>query len=59
MLFFWNNTAYHDVHHQFHGNKYSSSLPFFVTRDKILGTHTPYILLKRAGGGLEARPPKD
>ncbi|URE18621.1 Fatty acid hydroxylase superfamily [Musa troglodytarum] len=59
MLFFWNNTAYHDDHHQFRGDKYNSSLPFFVTWDKILGTHIPYTLLKTAGGGLQARPAKD
>ncbi|XP_008784885.1 sphinganine C4-monooxygenase 2-like [Phoenix dactylifera] len=57
-MFFWNNTAYHDVHHQFYGNKYNFSQPFFITWDKILGTHMPYTLEKRAGGGLEARPTK-
>ncbi|KAJ8471194.1 hypothetical protein OPV22_025537 [Ensete ventricosum] len=44
---------------QFHGDKYNSSLPFFVTRDKILGTHTPYILPKRACGGVQIRLAKD
>ncbi|KAJ4796480.1 Methylsterol monooxygenase 2-1 [Rhynchospora pubera] len=57
-LFFWNNTAYHDVHHQLYGNKYNFSQPFFITWDKILGTHLPYTLIKRDGGGLEARPIK-
>ncbi|XP_010937114.2 sphinganine C4-monooxygenase 2 [Elaeis guineensis] len=57
-MFFWNNTAYHDVHHQLYGNKYNFSQPFFITWDKILGTHMPYTLEKRAGGGLEARPTK-
>lgn len=57
-LFFWNNTAYHDVHHQLYGNKYNFSQPFFITWDKILGTHMPYTLEKRAAGGLEARPMK-
>ena len=56
--FFWNNTAYHDVHHQLYGNKHNFSQPFFITWDKILGTHMPYTLEKRAGGGLEARPVK-
>ncbi|XP_073005830.1 sphinganine C4-monooxygenase 1-like [Typha latifolia] len=55
---FWNNTAYHDIHHQFHGSKYNFSQPFFVTWDKILGTHMPYKIEKRHGGGLEARPAK-
>jgi sphinganine C4-monooxygenase len=57
-LLFWNNTAYHDVHHQLYGNKYNFSQPFFITWDKILGTHMPYTLRKRDGGGLEARPIK-
>ncbi|KAJ8477397.1 hypothetical protein OPV22_021124 [Ensete ventricosum] len=57
-LFFWNNTAYHDVHHQLHGTKYNFSQPFFITWDMILGTHMPYKLERRAGGGLEARPLK-
>ncbi|KAG1342485.1 sphinganine C4-monooxygenase 2 [Cocos nucifera] len=57
-MFFWNNTVYHDVHHQLYGNKYNFSQPFFITWDKILGTHMPYTLEKRAGGGLEARPTK-
>ncbi|XWS69723.1 hypothetical protein CRYUN_Cryun04dG0203600 [Craigia yunnanensis] len=29
-IFFWNNTAFHDVHHQLHGTKYNFSQPFFV-----------------------------
>nr|XP_010909457.1 sphinganine C4-monooxygenase 2 [Elaeis guineensis] len=57
-IFFWNNTAYHDVHHQLYGNKYNFSQPFFVTWDIILGTYMPYALEKRASGGLEARPIK-
>ncbi|URD98586.1 Fatty acid hydroxylase superfamily [Musa troglodytarum] len=55
-LCFWNNTAYHDVHHQFYGNRYNFSQPFFITWDKICGTHMPYKLEKRPGGGLQARP---
>ncbi|KAF3326377.1 sphinganine C(4)-monooxygenase 2-like protein [Carex littledalei] len=58
-LLFWNNTAYHDVHHQLYGTKYNFSQPFFITWDKILGTHMPYTLVKRDGGGLEARPIKE
>ncbi|XP_065001554.1 sphinganine C4-monooxygenase 1-like isoform X2 [Musa acuminata AAA Group] len=55
-LCFWNNTAYHDVHHQFYGNRYNFSQPFFITWDKICGTHMPYKLEKKPGGGLQARP---
>lgn len=58
-MFFWNNTAYHDVHHQLSGNKHNFSQPFFITWDKILGTHMPYTIEKRASGGLEARPNKE
>ncbi|XP_052185097.1 sphinganine C4-monooxygenase 1 [Diospyros lotus] len=58
-IFFRNNSAYHDIHHQLYGNKYNFSQPFFVTWDRILGTYMPYSLEKRAGGGLEARPSKD
>ncbi|GAB2297199.1 Arf guanine nucleotide exchange factor sbh1 [Dionaea muscipula] len=55
-MFFKNNTAYHDVHHQLYGNKYNFSQPFFVMWDKILGTYMPYTVEKREGGGFEARP---
>ncbi|KAK4777868.1 hypothetical protein SAY87_018055 [Trapa incisa] len=58
-VFFSNNAAYHDVHHQFYGSKYNFSQPFFVAWDRILGTHMPYTLVERKGGGLEARPPKE
>ncbi|PSS35822.1 Sphinganine C4-monooxygenase [Actinidia chinensis var. chinensis] len=58
-VFFRNNSAYHDIHHQLYGSKYNFSQPFFVMWDKILGTHMPYSLEKRADGGLEARPSKD
>ncbi|XP_058083762.1 sphinganine C4-monooxygenase 1 [Magnolia sinica] len=58
-MFFRNNTAYHDIHHQLYGNKYNFSQPFFVTWDKILGTYMPYSLEKRTGGGFEARPAND
>lgn len=57
-VFFSNNCAYHDIHHQRYGNKYNFSQPFFVTWDKFLGTHMPYSLEKRKEGGYEARPVK-
>ena len=55
-LCFWNNTAYHDVHHQLRGSRFNFSQPFFVTWDKVFGTHMPYVLEERPGGGLQARP---
>ena len=58
-IFFWNNTAFHDVHHQLHGSKYNFSQPFFVMWDRIMGTYLPYSLEKRAEGGFEARPVKE
>jgi sphinganine C4-monooxygenase len=58
-LFFRNNSAYHDVHHQLYGNKYNFSQPFFVMWDRILGTYMPYSLEKKSGGGFEARPTKE
>lgn len=58
-IFFSNNSAYHDIHHQLYGTKYNYSQPFFVTWDRILGTYMPYSLEKRADGGFEARPTKD
>ncbi|KAK4481601.1 hypothetical protein RD792_012504 [Penstemon davidsonii] len=58
-LFFRNNSAYHDIHHQLYGNKYNFSQPFFVMWDRILGTYMPYSLEKRVGGGIEARPTKE
>ncbi|KAL7163905.1 hypothetical protein ACSBR2_039925 [Camellia fascicularis] len=58
-LFFRNNSAYHDIHHQLYGSKYNFSQPFFVMWDRILGTYMPYSLEKRAGGGLHAIPSKD
>lgn len=58
-VFFKNNTAYHDVHHQLYGSKYNFSQPFFVMWDRILGTYMPYSLEKREGGGFEARPAKE
>lgn len=57
-VFFRNNSAYHDVHHQLYGAKYNFSQPFFITWDKILGTYMPYTLEKRAGGGFEVKPTK-
>ncbi|XVF85936.1 hypothetical protein PTKIN_Ptkin17bG0157800 [Pterospermum kingtungense] len=55
-IFFKNNSAYHDVHHQLSGSKYNFSQPFFVMWDRILGTYMPYSLCERAEGGFEARP---
>lgn len=58
-MFFQNNTAYHDIHHQLYGTKYNFSQPFFVMWDKLLGTYMPYILENRADGGFEARPAQE
>ncbi|XP_070042380.1 sphinganine C4-monooxygenase 1 [Nicotiana tomentosiformis] len=58
-IFFKNNSAYHDIHHQLYGTKFNYSQPFFVTWDRILGTYMPYELEKRPEGGFEARPVKD
>ncbi|XVE53246.1 hypothetical protein DITRI_Ditri02bG0188600 [Diplodiscus trichospermus] len=58
-IIFWNNTAFHDVHHQLCGGKYNFSQPFFVMWDKIMGTYMPYSLQKRAEGGFEALPVKE
>ncbi|KAK6280843.1 hypothetical protein POUND7_014668 [Theobroma cacao] len=58
-IFFRNNSAYHDVHHQLYGSKYNFSQPFFIMWDRILGTYMPYSLEKRADGGFEARPTKE
>ncbi|KAH7655873.1 sphinganine C4-monooxygenase protein [Dioscorea alata] len=54
-VFFSNNSAYHDVHHQLYGSKYNFSQPFFVMWDKILGAYMPYSLETRKEGGFEAR----
>ncbi|CAN4122165.1 unnamed protein product [Withania somnifera] len=58
-LFFQNNTAYHDIHHQLQGTKFNYSQPFFPIWDKLLGTYVPYSLVKRPEGGFEARLMKD
>lgn len=58
-IMFWNNTAFHDVHHQLHGSKYNFSQPFFVMWDKIMGTYMPYSLVKRPEGGYEAQLVKE
>jgi hypothetical protein len=55
-LCFWNNTAYHDVHHQLRGSRFNFSTPFFVMWDKVFGTYMPYVVEERPGGGLQARP---
>ncbi|GMI75352.1 sphingoid base hydroxylase 2 [Hibiscus trionum] len=54
-IFFWNNAAFHDTHHQLHGSKYNFSQPFFIMWDQIMGTYMPYSLEKRAEGGFQAR----
>ncbi|GLT29836.1 hypothetical protein SLA2020_046780 [Shorea laevis] len=58
-IFFQNNTAYHDIHHQLQGTKYNYSQPFFSIWDRLLGTYMPYTLVKRPEGGFEARLKKD
>ncbi|XVE85874.1 hypothetical protein DITRI_Ditri17bG0126400 [Diplodiscus trichospermus] len=58
-IFFRNNTAYHDIHHQVYGVKYNFSQTFFNIWDRMLGTHMPYSLEKRPEGGFEVRPAKD
>jgi sphinganine C4-monooxygenase len=55
---FYNNSAYHDVHHQLHGTKFNFSQPFFIVWDKWLGTYMPFSLEKRPEGGYIARPVK-
>ncbi|GLU16449.1 hypothetical protein SLE2022_328820 [Rubroshorea leprosula] len=54
-IFFQNNTAYHDIHHQLQGTKYNYSQPFFSIWDRLLGTYMPCTLVKRPEGGFEAR----
>ncbi|MBA0682227.1 hypothetical protein Goari_023962 [Gossypium aridum] len=58
-IFFTNNTAYHDLHHQLYGGKYNFSQPFFSIWDKILGTYMPYSLEKREEAGFKLRPLKE
>lgn len=55
-VFFENNSAFHDVHHQLYGNKYNYGQMFSVTWDKIMGTYMPYSVEKREDGGLVSRP---
>lgn len=55
---FDNNCAYHDVHHQLRGHKFNYGQPFFISWDKIFGTHMPYDVVQRPGGGYEVRPVK-
>ncbi|PWA36828.1 sphingolipid C4 hydroxylase [Artemisia annua] len=58
-VFFQNNSAYHNVHHQLYGSKYNYSQPFFVVWDKILGTYMPCSIKKRENGGFEVKVVKD
>ncbi|XVE91479.1 hypothetical protein REPUB_Repub01dG0013600 [Reevesia pubescens] len=53
-IFFTNNSAYHDVHHQLYGTKYNFAV-YFAIWDRILGTEMPYSLEKKAKGGFEVR----
>ncbi|KAK1266435.1 Sphinganine C(4)-monooxygenase 2 [Acorus gramineus] len=57
-VFFGNNAAYHDVHHQLYGSKYNFSQPFFVVWDKVFGTYMSYSIEMREEGGFEVRPVK-
>lgn len=52
---FKNNAAYHDIHHQLSGFRFNYSQPFFPIWDHLLGTHMPYTIQQREGGGIEAR----
>ncbi|XP_022775788.1 sphinganine C4-monooxygenase 1-like [Durio zibethinus] len=58
-IFFWNNSAFHDTHHQLCGGKYNFSTPFFVMWDRIMGTYMPYSIEKRAEGGFEVLATKE
>ncbi|PWZ18430.1 Sphinganine C4-monooxygenase 2 [Zea mays] len=55
----WNSAAYHDVHHQLRGGQYNFSQLFFVVWDRVFGTHMPFVIEDRAGGGgmLQVRAP--
>ncbi|XP_021902732.1 sphinganine C4-monooxygenase 1-like [Carica papaya] len=57
-VFFHNNSAYHDIHHQPQGARYNYSQPFLSIWDRLLGTHMPYEIVKRTTGGFEVRPRK-
>lgn len=52
-MFFGNNAAFHETHHQLKGNHCNYGQPFFLTWDKILGTYKPFTVEKRKGGGYE------
>ena len=53
-IFFTNNSAYHDIHHQFYGVKYNFSV-YFTIWDRILGTYMPYSLDNKPKGGFQVR----
>lgn len=55
---FGNNCAFHEVHHQLRGSKFNYAQPLFISWDKICGTHMPYDIVERVGGGYEVRPVK-
>ncbi|XP_051230666.1 sphinganine C4-monooxygenase 1-like [Lolium perenne] len=57
----WNGAAHHGVHHLSRGVRHNFSDLFFVTWDRVFGTHLPYAVEERPGGeGLMLRtmPPK-
>jgi len=56
-LSFWNNTAYHNVHHRLCGGKYNYSQLFFVVWDRMFGTYMPFVIEDRGGGILQVRAP--
>ncbi|CAD6268582.1 unnamed protein product [Miscanthus lutarioriparius] len=56
-LSFWNNAAYHDVHHRLCGGKYNYSRLFFVVWDRMFGTYMPFVIEDRGGGMLQVRAP--
>ncbi|XP_024317250.1 sphinganine C4-monooxygenase 1 [Brachypodium distachyon] len=51
----WNDAAYHDVHHMPRRVRHNFSDLFFVTWDNMFGTHMPYAVEERSGGGLKFR----
>jgi sphinganine C4-monooxygenase len=53
-LSFWNNVAYHDIHHQLRAA--STTTLFFVVWDMMFGTYMPFVIEGR-GGMLQVRAP--
>ncbi|KAM0908941.1 hypothetical protein ACQ4PT_015125 [Festuca glaucescens] len=53
----WNGAAHHGVHHLPRGVRHNFSDLFFVTWDRVFGTHLPYAVVERSGGeGLMLTP---